>query len=239
MFLETAVWQLFRRRMRLDREKYTVGNRMFDEWNSQGRGWQQDVRWMERPRTWLATGRSMNGTAEDVVGNRTWLATGRSMNGTAENVVGNRTFDEWNGWGRGWQQDVVGNRTFDEWNGRGRGWQQDVRWMERLRTWLATGRGWQQDVRWMERLRTWLATGRSMNGMAEDVVMVGSLVTFKVKLDHHLRNVREFVWAVVFFYNFVENDNKLTSLKHPWCGCNENEISPVYCHPWYTGHAGW
>ena len=32
-----------------------------------------------------------------------------------------------------------------------------------------------------------------MNGMAEDVVMVGNLVTFKAKLDHHLRNVRGFV----------------------------------------------
>ena len=28
------------------------------------------------------------------------------------------------------------------------------------------------------------------NGLAEDVVMAGSLVTFKAKLDHHLRNVR-------------------------------------------------
>jgi len=44
----------------------------------------------------------------------------------------------------------------------------------------------------MERLRTWLATGRSMNGMAEDVVMAGSLLTFKGKLDHHIRNVRGF-----------------------------------------------
>ena len=32
---------------------------------------------------------------------RTWLATGCSMNGTTEDVVGNRTFDEWNGRGRG------------------------------------------------------------------------------------------------------------------------------------------
>ena len=31
------------------------------------------------------------------------------------------------------------------------------------------------------------------NGLAEDVVMAGSLVTFKAKLDHHLRNVRGFV----------------------------------------------
>ena len=31
------------------------------------------------------------------------------------------------------------------------------------------------------------------NGLAEDVVMAGSLVTFKTKLDHHLRNVRGFV----------------------------------------------
>ena len=36
-----------------------------------------------------------------------------------------------------------------------------------------------------------LATGCAMNG-TEDVVMVGSLVIFKTKLDH-LRNVREFV----------------------------------------------
>ena len=28
------------------------------------------------------------------------------------------------------------------------------------------------------------------NGLAEDVVMAGCLVTFKAKLDHHLRNVR-------------------------------------------------
>ena len=39
-----------------------------------------------------------------------------------------------------------------------------------------------------------LATGCAMNGTAEqDVVMAGSLVTFKAKLDHHLRNVRGFV----------------------------------------------
>ena len=41
-----------------------------------------------------------------------------------------------------------------------------------------------------------LATGCAMNGMgwAEEVVMMGSsLVTFKAKLDHHLRNVRGFV----------------------------------------------
>ena len=31
------------------------------------------------------------------------------------------------------------------------------------------------------------------NGLADDVVMVGSLVTFKAKLDHHLRNV----WGLV------------------------------------------
>ena len=31
------------------------------------------------------------------------------------------------------------------------------------------------------------------NGLAEDVVMAGSLVTFKAKLDHHLRNVKGFV----------------------------------------------
>jgi hypothetical protein len=31
-----------------------------------------------------------------------------------------------------------------------------------------------------------------MNGMAEDVVMAGSLLTFKGKLDHHIRNVRGF-----------------------------------------------
>ena len=31
------------------------------------------------------------------------------------------------------------------------------------------------------------------NGFAEDVVMAGSLVIFKAKLDHHLRNVRGFV----------------------------------------------
>ena len=31
------------------------------------------------------------------------------------------------------------------------------------------------------------------NGLADDVVMVGSLVTFKAKLDHHLRNVWGFV----------------------------------------------
>ena len=30
-------------------------------------------------------------------------------------------------------------------------------------------------------------------GLAEGVVMAGSLVTFKAKLDHHLRNVRGFV----------------------------------------------
>ena len=30
-------------------------------------------------------------------------------------------------------------------------------------------------------------------GCADDVVMVGSLVTFKAKLDHHLRNVWGFV----------------------------------------------
>ena len=29
--------------------------------------------------------------------------------------------------------------------------------------------------------------------MADDVVMAGSLVTFKPELDHHLRNVRGFV----------------------------------------------
>ena len=34
--------------------------------------------------------------------------------------------------------------------------------------------------------------------LAEDVVMAGSLVTFKAKLDHHLRNVRGFVLAVAF-----------------------------------------
>ena len=34
-----------------------------------------------------------------------------------------------------------------------------------------------------------LATGCAMNG-TEDVVMAGCLVTFKAKLDHHLRNVR-------------------------------------------------
>ena len=53
-----------------------------------------------------------------------------------------------------------------------------------------------------------LATECSMNGTAEDVagnrtfddwnsfedvVMAGSLVTFKGKLDHHLKNVRGFV----------------------------------------------
>ena len=31
------------------------------------------------------------------------------------------------------------------------------------------------------------------NGLADDVVMVGSLVTFKAKLDHHLRMVWGFV----------------------------------------------
>ena len=31
------------------------------------------------------------------------------------------------------------------------------------------------------------------NGLADDVVMASSLVTFKAKLDHHLRNVRGFV----------------------------------------------
>ena len=31
------------------------------------------------------------------------------------------------------------------------------------------------------------------NGLADDVVMVGSLVTFKAKLDHHLKNVWGFV----------------------------------------------
>ena len=31
------------------------------------------------------------------------------------------------------------------------------------------------------------------NGLAEDMVMAGSLVTFKARLDHHLRNVRGFV----------------------------------------------
>ena len=31
------------------------------------------------------------------------------------------------------------------------------------------------------------------NGLADDVVMVGSSVTFKAKLDHHLRNVWGFV----------------------------------------------
>ena len=31
------------------------------------------------------------------------------------------------------------------------------------------------------------------NGLAEDVVMASSLVTFKAKLDHHLRNVSGFV----------------------------------------------
>ena len=29
--------------------------------------------------------------------------------------------------------------------------------------------------------------------LAEDVVMAGGLVAFKVELDHHLRNVRGFV----------------------------------------------
>ena len=42
-----------------------------------------------------------------------------------------------------------------------------------------------------------METGCAMNGMgyglADDVVMVGSLVTFKAKLDHHLRNVWGFV----------------------------------------------
>ena len=38
-----------------------------------------------------------------------------------------------------------------------------------------------------------LATLCVMNGTAEEVVMAGSLVTFKAKLDHHLRNVRGFV----------------------------------------------
>ena len=31
-----------------------------------------------------------------------------------------------------------------------------------------------------------------------EVVMAGSLVAFKAKLDHHLRNVRAFVWAAAF-----------------------------------------
>ena len=31
------------------------------------------------------------------------------------------------------------------------------------------------------------------NGLAEGVVIAGSLVTFKAKFDHHLRNVRRFV----------------------------------------------
>ena len=34
------------------------------------------------------------------------------------------------------------------------------------------------------------------NGLADDVVMVGSLVTFKAKLDHHLRNV----WGLFKLY---------------------------------------
>ena len=36
------------------------------------------------------------------------------------------------------------------------------------------------------------------NRLADDVVMAGSLVTFKAKLDHQLRNVRGFVQATAF-----------------------------------------
>ena len=34
------------------------------------------------------------------------------------------------------------------------------------------------------------ATGCAINGLVEDMVMAGCLVTFKAKLDHLLRNVR-------------------------------------------------
>ena len=37
------------------------------------------------------------------------------------------------------------------------------------------------------------------NMLSEDVVSAGSLNTFKAKLDHHLRIVRGFVYALVLF----------------------------------------
>ena len=46
------------------------------------------------------------------------------------------------------------------------------------------------------------ATGCAMNGMGW-LRTAGSLVTFKARLDHHLRNVRGFFYSAAFLSLFI------------------------------------